>query len=588
MMQELKDDQLLHSADEAQFTSRRIGTDISLNELPDYVVMNNDIVQVTISKPGGIVTGVKYGGIDNLLEYNNTETNRGYWDMNWSQNGGKDNFYVVSGTSFNVVYKDADRVEVSFVRLYDPKSGSGVPLNIDKRFVLLQESSGFYSYGIYERLSGWPAFHLNQTRITFKLSNDKFHYMAIADDRQRLMPRPEDLMPDRSQQLTYPGAHLLTNPIEPDFTGEVDDKYQYSMENKELKVHGWVSADPMVGFWIISPSAEFRNGGPMKQNLTSHVGPTCLSMFHSAHYAGFELCPGFEEGEAWKKVFGPVFIYLNSAPTGTPYPTLWQNAQAQAKTERKAWPYSWPASADFPKAGQRSSVCGRLLVSDLFQAPYTWAGKCAFLGLATPGETGSWQTESKGYQFWTQADANANFCIKNVRAGKYDLYGWVPGVVGDYKFKNGPINIQPGVMISLGDIHYSSPRDGPTVWEIGVPNRTANGFFVPDPNPKYVNKLYLNSSRKEDTACSEEPALAAVHLTRRQRNGHGGTSNLSRLLGFSLGCSSHFRDLNLDVWRGEPIGNLSFIDSFLDICNSTIQFVSIVANHPLQHTGLGY
>lgn len=54
-----------------------------------------------------------------------------------------------------------------------------------------------------------------------------------------------------------------------------------------------------------------------------------LQMFHSAHYAGFELCPGFEEGEAWKKVFGPVFIYLNSAPTGTPYPTLWQNAQAQ-------------------------------------------------------------------------------------------------------------------------------------------------------------------------------------------------------------------------------------------------------------------
>ena len=59
---------------------------------------------------------------------------------------------------------------------------------------------------------------------------------------------------------------------------QVDDKYQYSMENKELKVHGWVSADPMVGFWIISPSAEFRNGGPMKQNLTSHVGPTCLSV----------------------------------------------------------------------------------------------------------------------------------------------------------------------------------------------------------------------------------------------------------------------------------------------------------------------
>ncbi len=30
-----------------------------------------------------------------------------------------------------------------------------------------------------------------------------------------------------------------------------------------------------------------------------------------------------------------------------------------------------------------------------FQPPYTWAGKNAFLGLATPGEPGSWQTESK-------------------------------------------------------------------------------------------------------------------------------------------------------------------------------------------------
>jgi rhamnogalacturonan endolyase len=52
-------------------------------------------------------------------------------------------------------------------------------------------------------------------------------------------------------------------------------------------------------------------------------------MFHSAHYAGIELCPSFEEGEAWKKVFGPVLIYLNSAPTGTPYPALWQDAKSQ-------------------------------------------------------------------------------------------------------------------------------------------------------------------------------------------------------------------------------------------------------------------
>ena len=43
-------------------------------------------------------------------------------------------------------------------------------------------------------------------------------------------------------------------------------------------VHGWISNDPAVGFWQITPSDEFRTGGPLKQNLCSHVGPTCLAV----------------------------------------------------------------------------------------------------------------------------------------------------------------------------------------------------------------------------------------------------------------------------------------------------------------------
>lgn len=40
-------------------------------------MLDNGIVQVTLTKPGGIVTCIKYGGIDNLLETHNKETNRG-------------------------------------------------------------------------------------------------------------------------------------------------------------------------------------------------------------------------------------------------------------------------------------------------------------------------------------------------------------------------------------------------------------------------------------------------------------------------------------------------------------------------------
>lgn len=59
---------------------------------------------------------------------------------------------------------------------------------------------------------------------------------------------------------------------------KVDDKYQYSCEDKDIKVHGWICFKPPVGFWQITPSNEFRTGGPVKQELTSHVGPTTLAV----------------------------------------------------------------------------------------------------------------------------------------------------------------------------------------------------------------------------------------------------------------------------------------------------------------------
>lgn len=44
----------------------------------------------------------------------------------------------------------------------------------------------------------------------------------------------------------------------------------------------------------------------------------------------------------------------------------------------------------------------------------------------------------------------------------------------------------------MGDLVYEPPRDGPTLWEIGIPDRSASEFYVPDPNPIYINKLFVN------------------------------------------------------------------------------------------------
>jgi rhamnogalacturonan endolyase len=51
-----------------------------------------------------------------------------------------------------------------------------------------------------------------------------------------------------------------------------------------------------------------------------------------------------------------------------------------------------------------------------------------------------------------------------------------------------------GCEINVGELVYEPARDAPTLWEIGIPDRTAAEFYVPDPNTLYlyVNRLYVN------------------------------------------------------------------------------------------------
>lgn len=53
-------------------------------------------------------------------------------------------------------------------------------------------------------------------------------------------------------------------------------------------------------------------------------------------------------------------------------------------------------------------------------------------------------------------------------------------------------NILTGCDIDVKDLVYEPPRDGPTLWEIGIPDRSAAEFYVPDPNPNYINPVLAN------------------------------------------------------------------------------------------------
>ncbi|OIV94471.1 hypothetical protein TanjilG_25533 [Lupinus angustifolius] len=458
------------------------------------VVIGNGIVTVTFANPEGYILGISYAGID-AFNPNHKRTDRGYFDVVWNEPGKPGIFQRIEGTKFSIIEQDENKVEVSFSRTWTTSlRGSNVPMSIDKRYILRKGDSGFYSYVIFDRPEGLPAVEVYQIRFVYKL-HERFNYMAISDTRQRNMPSERER--EMGTKLDYPEAVRITNASNPEFIGEVDDKYQYSCENQDNILQGWITHDSKqsVGIWMITPSNEFRNGGPVHQDLTSHVGPILLNMFVSTHYAGKSLGMTFQQGETHKKVYGPFFTYLNSAESNAKYKTLWSDAVQQKTKEVQSWPYDFTKSKDFFPAKQRGRVEGVLNIQDRFITEgRAQPAKNAYVGLAVPGNAGSWQQESKGYQFWTRTDGNGHFEIKNIVPGEYNLYAWVPGFIGDYKYEK-TITITPGRDLNLDSLLYSPPRNGPTLWEIGTPDRSAAEFYVPDPYPNLLNNLYKNDTK---------------------------------------------------------------------------------------------
>jgi len=87
-----------------------------------------------------------------------------------------------------------------------------------------------------------------------------------------------------------------------------------------------------------------------------------------------------------------------------------------------------------------------------------------------------WQNDAKHYEFWTQADAQGNFSIPNVRAGTYTLHAIADGVLGDFAVSN--VTIKAAQSVNLGSLAWQPVRYGRQLWDIGIPNRNASEFLA--------------------------------------------------------------------------------------------------------------
>ena len=334
-------------------------------------------------------------------------------------------------------------------------AGGNLTVDIEIRYTLEEGKPGVYTYCIFNHKAAYPLGIFGEARYCAKLA-PFFDWMSV----------------DKDVNFHYPKEY------------NAGDKYVYTANQTDNPAFGWSSTTKKVGLFFINPSMEYMGGGPTKVEFLGHrdtnkeAAPCVLNYWRSSHYGGAEV--NIAEGEEWQKVVGPFFIYANS---GENPQAIYDDARARAVIEKASWPFDWVEGVDYPKAKDRATVKGQLTLDDKNAMPEF---KNMHVGLTAgeyvsprqnpvPEVITSWQRDTKFYQFWTKGNADGTFEIKNVRPGKYALYAFTDGVLGE--FVKTDIVVEKGKPLDLGKLVWTPVRKGVQLWDIGIPNRNASEFF---------------------------------------------------------------------------------------------------------------
>ena len=458
--------------------------------------LDNGIVKATINKRNGNMTALVFRGV-------NTMAGGGYWEQ--TPNG-----TTTRTLTIDPAKNGGERAEVAVKGVT-----GGANMDIEVRYALARGSSGIYAYGIWSHPASYGAMGEGESRYITKLNHD-FNWISVDADRNMLECTPQDwgagtVIHAKEQRILSTGY----------YKNSVEHKYSYNAVQYKIPAYGWSSTKDHIGVYFINPTTEYLSGGAEKLELVCHFDandnpdPIILDYWCAGHYAGGAGC-NVPAGENWNKVIGPIYVYCNAladpkdpskaemdtlaATAGNPtVPAIWhdnatallQDALAQAKVEKAAWPYEWVNGVDYPHKDQRGNVTGQLTLND----PQAATTKLPHLtvGLAHPdyasraggfvlrsgnGNLVTWPHDGNYYQFWTDGSDDGKFTITNVRTGKYTLHAFADGVLGEFAQTN--ITVEAGKNLDLGQLEWKPVRNGKQVWEIGYPDRTGDKFYKGD------------------------------------------------------------------------------------------------------------
>jgi len=441
------------------------GPNVTVTQSGTNVTLSNGIVSFTIDTANANITNFTYNGT-NLLAGGS-----GGGHFYFDGSGGPTFNNPTYTLTVNPANNGGNQAEVWLQQ-------TGSPMDAAAYFDLNRGQQGFYDTLILTHQASYADYSGAELRTNVYVGSI-FDWLAVDPYRFRQMASPSD------SSIAVPGAPKeVTQWTSGIYNGLTECKYAYSDPLGQLNVWGWASSTQPYGIWQTLPSHEFEDGGPMHRELTEHIGNTLLNMFGGGHY-GFGSEGDQPAGTFSSKTFGPAFVYANkyngsaSDPVSLKAQVLWADAQAQAAAEQAAWPYTWfnpqpvagMTGSAYPQASARGTVSGTFAINDVYNPNASPASM--WIGLAPVDNGIDFQQQYLTCQFWVTTGANGAFTIPNVLPGTYNLWAFGPGAAGTFEKANITVAAGP---LNLGTVIWTPLREGPTVWEIGYPNRNSNKF----------------------------------------------------------------------------------------------------------------
>ena len=549
---------------------RLAGAPVTVVRHGDEVILANGKVRMVFDKtaidPGPVSVQLDGGTnmvhsrwVHHILAFRHSKANN-MFERQWLQKvgGSPINKHFVQA----IIHRGPEEAEYVYTFPADHAS----PFRWEEHYVLRRGNSGFYVYFVLRNMTG-KAMPNSIYQGSSQSIGLEFNFLVAATRSlftTKIMSDnlrgPTSFGFPRQNYLQYPDIYQATWRLP---NGEVDAKHEWMNYERMSHVTGLVG--PKYGLWLVFPSYSFLDGTEPLLQMTAFVGPLFIIGMDNKYYVPTATYVGAH----WKKIYGPMYFYLDKGPNRE---EMWIAAKRAALARRHAWPLHWVKNAFYQSRGAVEGTVGVSLKKAEKDGRKGAPLKRAWVILSLPPKNvpadlyGAWLRNIGSFMYWTRSDANGHFLIKNVEPGKYDLFVWKSGILGEARRNGLVVKGSKTLKESRLDIHPL--KFGKTVWQIGTPTRTVtqfrNGgnFHIWENYLRYgmnfphgVNYYIGKSNAKKDWNYLQ-PAIVQGHQTPTTWNIHFNLADAPT--GYpvlTLVCGGRYARMNVFA-NGQKIGSI--------------------------------